>query len=176
MLEEFERRRDVALVLRPHPLFFSVIEERGIMTKAEIAQFEARCQASGNILIDRNPTYQALFARADAMMSDASSFVLEFCGTGKPLLYLHNPFSPDLNEDGEFVRNYLHQAESESGIRDFIDMVAAGRDPQGAARKEAYPRYMYQPAEGVGQAVKSAVEARLVTECSHVNQSELVAT
>ena len=98
------------------------------------------------------------------MLSDASSFVLEYAATGKPLLYLHNPAGPALNEDGEFVGAHLYTAHHEPDITGFLDMVAAGEDPLGESRRAAFPEFMHQPAEGVGVAVKRAIIARLTAE------------
>jgi len=175
LLAEFARRPDLALVIRPHPLFFGTLLSRQIWTQAQIDTFLRRTQAAGNVLIDRHPSYLALFKRADAMLSDASSFVLEYGATGKPLVYLHNPDGPGLNDDGDFVREHFYTAEREPELAAFLDMVEAGRDPRGAARRRAFPEYLHQPPEGVGTAVKRAVLDRLKREAPQEARAELVA-
>jgi CDP-glycerol glycerophosphotransferase (TagB/SpsB family) len=125
-----------------------------------------RVGRSGNIVIDREPSYLPLFARADALMSDASSFVLEFAATGKPLLYLHNPMGPQLNDDGDFVRDHCYWGQQEDQLRAFLDQTEAGEDPHGEARRDAFPQYMYRPKEGAGRAVKHAIIARLRCEAA----------
>lgn len=134
VVSEFARRRDsLALVIRPHPLLFVALTSRGIWAQAEIDEFHGAAAAAGNIMLDRGASDLGLFAQSAAMLSDASSFVLEYSATGKPLLYLHNPAGPALNEDGEFVGAHLYTAHHESDITDFLDMVAAGDDPLGEA-------------------------------------------
>lgn len=162
--DEFARRQDLAFVIRPHPLFFATMEQRRILTAEEIRGFLDRCAAAGNILIDRRPSYLPVFAYSAALITDASSFVLEYAGTGKPLLYLHNPHGPGLNADGEFVREHCATALAESDIVAFLDAVAAGRDDRGEKRRAAYRDYMHLPAEGVGAAIKSTIEQRLSAE------------
>lgn len=164
LLEEFARRPGLALVLRPHPLFVATLEERGVMAQGQIQAYFERCTASGRVFIDREASCLPLFAAAAAMLSDASSFVFEFAATGKPLLYLHNPHGPPLNSDGDFVHRHLYTAERESEIRDFLDLVEAGRDPRAEARRAAFPDYIHQPPGGVGLAVKRAVDAQLACE------------
>lgn len=164
LLEEFARRQDLAFVIRPHPLFFGTMEDRGILTGAQVQAWLGRCAAAGNIQIDRRPSYLPAFAAADAMLSDASSFLLEFAGTGKPLCYLHNPHGPSLNDDGAFVREHCAVAETEAEIRRFLDAVAAGHDPHRVTRMTAYRDYMHRPPEGSGAAVKGVIEARLAAE------------
>ena len=161
---EFARRQDLAFVIRPHPLFFATLEQREILTAEQIAGFLERCAAAGNILIDRRPSYLPVFAYASALLTDASSFVLEYAGTGRPLLYLHNPNGPGLNADGEFVHSHCARATEESEIKAFLDDVAAGRDEGGPARRAAYKDYMHLPEEGVATAIKRTIEERLDAE------------
>ncbi len=174
--EEFARRPDLALVMRPHPLFFDTLVQRRVMTQAEIDGFLARCAAAGNIHIDRRPSYLPVFAASAAIMSDASSFILEYGATGRPLLYLHNPHGPGLNEDGEFVRDHCATAQDEAAIVRFLDDVAAGRDPRGDTRRAAYATFMQPAPEGVGQAIKRAIEERLAAEAKMLNPQEAMAT
>ncbi|MBA4137969.1 MAG: hypothetical protein C0518_11685 [Opitutus sp.] len=168
MVDEFARRTDMAFIIRPHPLFFGTLEDRGIFTGAQVQAWLARCAAAGNVLLDRRASYVPAFAAADAMLSDASSFLLEFAGTGKPLLYLHNPHGPALNEDGAFIREHCAVAQAETEIRRFLDDVAARRDPHQARRMAAYREFMHRPSEGVGETIKRVVNARLDDESSAV--------
>lgn len=171
MLQEFARRPEIAFIIRPHPLFFGVIEDRGILTRSQVDDWIARCEAAGNIHVDRRASYLPAFAAADALMSDASSFLLEFAGTGRPVLYLHNPHGPALNADGVFVREYCSTAESEADIGRFLDEVKAGRDPLRSKRLAAYGEFMQRPPEGCGAAIKSAVEQRLAAERRELTES-----
>jgi hypothetical protein len=164
IVAQFATRPDLALVIRPHPLLFGTLEARRIWDAAQVREFLRRVEAAGNIRFDREGSYLPLFARADAMISDASSFILEYAATGRPLLYLHNPDGPGLNEDGEFVRDHLDWAERAADLNAFLDHVAAGRDPRGEARRLAYPAYMHQPPGGAGAAVRQAILDRLASE------------
>ena len=159
--DEFARRPDMALVIRPHPLFFAALDDRGIWNRAQKDAFLRRCTTTGNIQIDRRPSYLPVFGASAAMISDASSFILEYGATGKPLLYLHNPHGPGLNADGEYIHRYCSTAVEEEDIVGFLDEVAAGRDQRGDARRAAYGQFMHLPAEGVGVAIKRAVEISL---------------
>lgn len=164
IVAQFAARPDLALVIRPHPLLFGTLEARRIWDAAQVREFLRRTAAAGNIRFDREGSYLPLFARADAMLSDASSFILEYAATGRPLLYLHNPDGPGLNEDGEFVRGHLDWAEHAADLNTFLDHVAAGHDPRGEARRRAYPGYMHQPPGGAGAAVRQAILDRLAQE------------
>ena len=162
--QEMARRPGLALVLRPHPIFFAILRQRGVLTEEEIEAFFAACTATGNIHIDRRMSYLPAFAASSAMMSDASSFLLEYAGTGRPLLYLRNPKGPGLNADGEFFTNHSYVAENEEEMRTFLHLVETGVDPRGDERRTAYSAFMHLPAGGVGPTIKRAIEQRLEAE------------
>lgn len=160
LLEEFSRRPGMVLLIRPHPLLFSSLVQRRIWTQPEVDGFLARCAAAGNIHVDRRPSYLPVFAASHAMMSDLSTFVLEYPMTGKPLLYLRNPNGAGA-EEGILVGDYCEAADTEGKILRFLDDVAAGNDPRAAERRAAFGRVMFQAPGGAGAAVKAAVDARL---------------
>ncbi|MEO7412802.1 MAG: methyltransferase domain-containing protein, partial [Opitutaceae bacterium] len=161
---EFARRPGLVLVIRPHPIFFAILRQRSILTEEQIEVFFARCTAAGNIIIDQRASYLPAFASSHALISDASSFLLEYPATGRPLLYLRNPRGPGLNADGEFITRHSYIAETDQEMRTFLDMVESGADPRADERRRAYPEFMHLPAGGVGAAVKRAIENRLASE------------
>ncbi len=163
-IDEFARRQRLAFVIRPHPLFFGTLEKRNLWNAAQVADFLRRAKNAGNILIDRRASYLPVFAASDAMLSDASTFLLEYSATTKPLLYLHNPRGPQLNDDGEFICRHHYKAETQDDVTAFLDMVEAGRDPRAADRASAYGEVMYCPAGGVSPAIKQEILRRLAVE------------
>lgn len=164
-LAEFARRPELALLIRPHPLLFGALRQRAIMVPAEIEEFRLGCAARPNVRLDGGMSYLPAFARSAALMSDASSFLLEYAATGKPILYLHNPHGPGLNADGEFITTTCAVGEHEPQIGHFLDEVTRGHDPGADARRRAlWGRYLHRPAHGAGQAIKEAVLARIRSE------------
>lgn len=174
--EEFARRPELAFVIRPHPLFFTTLTARGLLTQAQIDDFLARCTAAGNVLIDRSPGYLAVFAAADAMISDGSSFLIEFGATGKPICYLHNARGPlahlHYELDLDFVRTDCVWAESEQSIQAFLDTVRPATGPERADRAAAAQRRLAVNPTGAGAAIKQAVEARLDAEAAEGGAAE----
>ena len=166
--EEFARRPDLALVIRPHPLFFTTLEARKLLTREQIDDFLARCAAAGNIRIDRSPTYLDVFARADALISDGASFLIEYGVTGKPVCYLHNSRGPlahlHYEVDLDFVRKECAWAESETDIRGFLDQVKRAGGVIDAERVAKAQRLLSVNPLGAGWTIKRAVEARLEAE------------
>lgn len=165
---EFARRPELALVIRPHPLFFTTLEARRLLTRAQIDDFLGRCEAAGNIRVDRSPTYLAVFALADALISDGASFLIEYGVTGKPVCYLHNPRGPlahlHYEVDLDFVRKECVWAESEGDLCRFLERVKTVRGAVPPERVAAMQRLLSVNPQGAGVAIKRAVEARLAAE------------
>lgn len=165
--EEFSQRPGMALIVRPHPLLFALLVRRGLWTQEEVDAFVARCAASGNITIDRRPSYLPAFAASEAMMSDISSFILEYPTTGKPLLYLRNPKCP-YTEEGVAVSDVCETAETEAGITAFLEAVAAGTDIRAAERRAACEKIVHHAPWGAGAAIKRVVDTRLEAEAGAI--------
>jgi tetratricopeptide (TPR) repeat protein len=163
-MKEFQRRQDSCLIIRPHPLFFGTLEARKIWDSQQIERFLRECQNAPNILIDRRPSYLPVFAASSALISDASSFLLEYAATGKPVLYLPNRRGPQLNSDGEFVEKHCQIGETEEQIRRFLDDVALGIDRNAHSRMEAYKSFMHFSKIGAGHEIKSEILRRLREE------------
>ncbi len=167
--QEFARHPELAFVLRPHPNFFSVLEERGLMTPVQQAQFLAQCAEAG-IFVHRSPAYFPALAAVDAMISDGSSLLIEFGISGKPVCYLHNPNGQmahlDYELDFDFVRQHCHWATEEAQIRAFLDgLGGALADHSGRELRAAeLRRRMGVGSEPVGLRIKREIEGRLLGE------------
>jgi hypothetical protein len=168
LLEAFAQRQELAFVIRPHPLFFGTLESRGVWSATQVSEFLGRVERAGNILIDRRASYLPIFAASAAMISDASTFLIEYLGTGKPLCYLHNAKGPQLNSDGEFIRAHIATAERENDITSFLDNIETCLDGQAAQRMTRYAEVMHQPPEGVAAAIKRALLTRLASEAAQM--------
>ena len=142
ILSAFEKQDDLALIMRPHPLFFPRLRKLGLMDEEGEAAFRERLKVAGMIL-DESPDYAEAFACSEAMIADAGSFLLEYLPTQKPVLYLDQPLGPGLMEEGAFVQDY-YQGRSQGEILAFIEMLARGEDPLKARRLALIPEYLTQ--------------------------------
>ena len=99
MLEFARARRDVEIVLRPHPFMFGTLVELGLLTAAQIRHWREEFEALPNTFIDQGGSYLDLFNAADLMITDGISFIGEYpLVTGKPAAFIekaeHWGFSP----------------------------------------------------------------------------------
>lgn len=161
---EFARRRDLAFVVRPHPLFFPTLERAGVFTTAQLDAFEDRCAAAGNVHLDRRASCLPALAASAALLSDRGSLLTEFAFTGRPVLYLRNPHEPPADAPA-LAEDFGAVAETAADIGRFLDRVAAGEDERRSAQRRAHARKLFHlPAGGAGAAIKGAIERRLLDE------------
>ncbi|GJE13884.1 methyltransferase domain-containing protein [Methylobacterium longum] len=163
LVDLFASREDIVLLLRPHPSLFTTILQHGVMTQAEIDAFLQGARDRGALILDERPDYRHSFTASVALMSDVSSFLLEYLPTTKPILYLRNEAGPGLNDDAEIINAYA-LGDSDHAIRRFIDDVSAGRDPCRSARLGPLSEYLFGTDGLAGQRIKDHVVAAVLHE------------
>lgn len=139
---ELQRRQDLFLLIRPHPLFFHTMRQRDVWKGEGEKAFRQKIKDSNNMALDESPGYHAAFSISDALMTDVGSFLLEYLPTSKPLLYLHHPSGLGMNDDG-VLAHHLYTACSSSDIAEFIEMVWQGLDPRKRDRESVLPEFLY---------------------------------
>lgn len=161
ILSFFERQpTGLALLIRPHPLFFGRLKTAGLLTDQEVSALKDRFNQPPFLLFDDDPEYLDSFAASDALMADAGSFLLEYLPTEKPILYLRNDAGPGLNATGSFVDTYYQAAEFEE-IEEFLNMVAAGEDPKRTERLEKIPFVLHGIDGNVGKFICDYIVAHI---------------
>jgi 2-polyprenyl-3-methyl-5-hydroxy-6-metoxy-1,4-benzoquinol methylase len=175
ILSAMEKRKDLFLLIRPHPMFFQAMLEKQVWDVGGEQQFKQRIANSHNLALDEDPNYLTAFAVSDALMADVGSFLLEFLPTLKPILYLYHPQGLGLNDDGEIVEHY-YQAKSTDDIAPFLDMVCRGDDPMRLGREAAIPEYLYFVDGQVGKRIcEHVVNALLISDSGRPNVASTLA-
>ncbi|ALM85275.1 CDP-glycerol glycerophosphotransferase family protein [Bordetella sp. N] len=144
--------QNLRLLIRPHPLFFGRLRQQDAATTMSESEFRTRIAESPFIELDEEPQYFATFAKSDALMTDAGSFLLEYLPTGKPILYLHNPAGPGLNETADFVNSYA-QAHTFDDITAFLAAVLDGTDLGSERRLTQIERVLHRVDGQVGETI-----------------------
>ena len=99
MLRFATMQAEIEIVLRPHPLLFGTLVDRGLVSATELGHWIADWQDLPNTAIYTDGGYASLFQATDIMVTDGISFLGEYpLLTGKPTIYLEKPghweFSP----------------------------------------------------------------------------------
>jgi hypothetical protein len=156
IIDETQARPDLFFIIRPHPLFFRAMIENGLWTDADEAIFRDKCKNQANLWLDESLDYIKAFSVADALMTDAGSFLLEFLPTNKPILYLHHPEGVGLNDDGELI-NHLYKAENIDEIIEFFNNIQVGVDVKRAERLSALHEYLFGLDGNAGKRISKSI-------------------
>ena len=128
ILSFFAGRKDAVLLWRPHPLLFGAIVNNGIMTQPELNAFLAEVRKCENIILDQTSDYRTAFAMSDAIITDGTTFSIEYLLTGKPLMVTTR--SLEAFYEPEEMEKALYIGKTHDDIRAFIENVLAGNDPR----------------------------------------------
>lgn len=161
----FAQRKDIALILRPHPLLYENIVTEGDMTTAEVEHYFHTWSKMDNIYWDQQDVYSEAFYYSDALLADVGSFLLEYLVTDKPVLFLHDEYTQPMNEDGEEIKKYYYNATNEFELVNFIEMIVHGKDPMREARIAVKNEFLYGIDGKVGERIKNYV-------CEHLREEK----
>ncbi|WP_328824553.1 methyltransferase domain-containing protein [Pseudomonas arcuscaelestis] len=142
IFKAFAKRRDLFLLLRPHPLFYKSMVGNGLWDERGEVEFKTMIDNSDNIGLDELPDYHVAFSVSDALMTDVGSFLLEYLAVNKPLLYLHHPDGLGMNDDGILTES-LYKANNDKDILNFINQVSVGDDPLRNEREHLKPEFLF---------------------------------
>lgn len=167
-LELARNNQNIDLVLRAHPLTYTAITNRGLMSVEDLAQFRQEFNALPNARIDdaitNNNGYLDLFYSSDAMITDGVSFLTEYPITGKPLLHTIGSDNPArLNAYGDRIAKAFYQAFCEQDIVHFINhVVFDGADEMLEQRKQIINEELYIPEKGVSITIRDDMISALM--------------
>ncbi len=146
-----KRCDDIHLTLRPHPLCFQNFISTGELTEEDINSLKANYERSPLKHLDESPNYKLSFDRADVLITDVSSMMLEFFVTGKPIVYTHkkNVF----NELGGQLAEGFYWVKNETELEKTLLMLKQGSDPLKEKREEILREILPQSELGASHAI-----------------------
>lgn len=156
ILDKLSMRNDLFLIVRPHPLLYKNI---AALPNGEriLDHFLNRVRKMENVFIDQSNYYLDVFKVSDGLISDASSLLLEYLPTKKPILYTCKIGGGPLNDDGNELIQYLYQGITKNHIDNFIDMVAMGKDIMYQIRTSQIVKFLYIMDGKAGRRIKDDI-------------------
>ncbi len=110
MLELAQRHREIDFVLRPHPMLFGTLVDRGLLTEQQLADWRSDWEDLPNTVIHTAGDYATLFKATDLMLTDGISFLGEYpLVTGRPTVFLE--------KDGHWEFSALGEIAAAANIR-----------------------------------------------------------
>ena len=126
LLEFAKKNIDKDFVIRPHPLMFSAFITNGIMTQEQVDDFFEQCDMCGNVYIDTQKDYLPVIRRADVLVADYTSLLMEFFVTKKPIIYCDD--ASGLNTEAQKMNSVLYHADTSVEIEELIKRLCEGED------------------------------------------------
>lgn len=120
---------DAELIVRPHPLMFRTLVEKGDMTQQEADDYRQQLQQLPNARLDEAKEYTKMLWQTTALISDISFLVVEYFTTGKPVIYCPpaQPF-PNLPWVDRMLEG-CYIVHNEEELVQAMEQLARGEDP-----------------------------------------------
>ena len=129
-----DENEDCYLVFRPHPILKLTLSASHSMSEEAFLRLfdgERCCLYDGE-------DYYALFRWSDLLISDASSFLVEYAPTRNPIMYLHREDGRGLDDTlREDVHGSCYVAANEADIATLFKQITNGSDPM----RDVRPRF-----------------------------------
>ena len=159
----FEREKGIVLLWRPHPLLFGAIVNNGYMSQSELDEFILAKTACKNIILDRTSDYRPAFFVSDAIITDGTTFSIEYLYTGKPLMVTAHRLDHFYNYEAMVQSLYIGQTFED--IELFVKNCAAGKDPLKEKRMDFRREMFFIPENGTtGEYICNQLLNDMITE------------
>lgn len=132
MLDYAKTHPEFNWLFKPHPLLKKALIDNKIMTVKEVENYYNSWQNFCN-----DGDYFKYFNDSKLMITDCSTFLLEYAATQKPLIRLASKDMPEFNNTTqETVKNY-YNAENIEDLKKYLDMILLeNSDPLKAKRED----------------------------------------
>lgn len=168
ILKYFESDQDVVLILRPHPFLFSRLISNKLATYKEIEDFKEELKKRDNVILDETTDYRISFQISDAIITDGSTFSLEYMYMNKPEAITTD--NPQVFYKTEELQKSAYFLNSENDLIKFINDTKNGKDEYSDSRKEFINKYLISPKT---KTIGLNIIERIVDE---INQSTILSS
>lgn len=142
IFQYFEKRDDVALIFRPHPVFVSDIVKFGIWNKDDANKLRGYIDKSDSIIWDDLPDYSLSYNISDAMMMEVGSGVtISALCTRKPIAILFKE-DYEVNIHHPEIIDCYYKCYNPGDVIEYIERMIKGEDSQKEARDKVAENYI----------------------------------
>ena len=117
---------DINMVFRPHPLMFEQFINQGLMDDNEVSIYKDQLK-SYDIEYDSDSIISCAIQKADLLITDYSSIIINFFLTGKPIIYCKAEY--ELNDDYLQLAEGMYIVDNEKQLINYTKMLINGDDP-----------------------------------------------
>jgi len=160
----FENHQDIVLLWRPHPLMFDALVNNGLMTKSELSHLVETIEKKDNVILDQSPDYRNSFYASDAIITDGTSFLIEYFYTGRPLIFTIKANGGGIYFCDEICSN-VYVAREKGDIIKLLDDIRKDTDPLKEKRLSFAKRLLKVNSGGNGEYIKEQIYYEIMNEC-----------
>lgn len=132
MLEYAKKNPEFNWLFKPHPMLKKALIDNGIMSPKEVENYYNSWKEACY-----DGDYLKYFNDSQLMITDCSTFLLEYAATQKPLIRLVSQDMPEFNTTTEEVVKTYYNAENIKELETYLDMILKEkRDPSKGRRKK----------------------------------------
>ena len=135
----FKQHSELKLIIRPHQLMFPNFINNHIMKKEEVNDLKAFVNSLPNVFFDNELDYYLSFQRADVLIADFSSLIVEFFLTKKPIVYCGEKF--EVADDVAFMLPLLYNGKDWNSLHTAIINLSQGKDSSANERSMAVENF-----------------------------------
>lgn len=127
-------------VFKPHPMLKKAIIDNKFMTHDEVEKYYSDWENFGKACFDGD--YFDIFNDSKLMITDCSTFLIEYLVTGNPIIRLVSKNAPDYNINAQIAVDNCYNSENNSDLEKLLDEVLVqGQDFMKENRIEAAKRF-----------------------------------
>lgn len=150
-----ENHPEFKLILRPHPLMFQTMRQTRDMKEEDFVELEKWFADRDNAELDIGGDFWPSVQKADVLLSDTSSMIVNYAITGKPVI--HTVFRNEKTTPvGEELDRGFYKARTVEETRGQIEMLLEGRDALLKIRSEISDR-LFNCTDGVDNIINELV-------------------
>ncbi|SFC14208.1 Glycosyltransferase involved in cell wall bisynthesis [Marinospirillum celere] len=127
--------RDLKIIFRPHPMFYKELNQIGF-DKEKTKNILSEMHDLG-FMVDKMIDHRPSFMESDIILADPGSFLIEYLATGKPVVYLENPFGFGLNDEVKDLIDSFYVASSPIELSKIIFDLKDKNDTKFTKRQHA---------------------------------------
>ena len=124
---------NVKITFRPHPLMFEELIKKGKMTELEVADFLNELELR-KIEYDKGKPIDEVFEKADLLVTDFSSIIIEYFVTGRPIIYCDGIIK--FNEGYEQIKNEIYSVSNGDELENAFTQIIKNKSEISGSRKD----------------------------------------
>lgn len=116
-----DSNKDVDFILRPHPLMFSTMVKENIIDQSAVDGIIRKIDCAPNVFLDMGGDYLPTLKKANVLIADLTSLIVEFFVTGKPIIYCDK--ADMFNNDAKMIDEVLYHANTWTDVCDCLEKL-----------------------------------------------------